>query len=135
MPQAFVAVQVTVFVPRGNALPLAGTQPMSAPLVTVGFAKVTTVVMSHPLVVRAAGQVRVTGAICCTTKLKEQVLEPQALVALQVMVFVPTENTLPLAGTQAMSAPPLTVGFANVAGALVPQMRLVERAEIGRAHV
>jgi len=114
VPQALVAVQVTVLVPREKPLPLAGTQRMSAPPVTVGLGKVTSISSpSQVMFVDEAGQVSVmaTAGICCTVTLKEQVLEPQALVAAQVTVFVPSGNTLPLIGTQPMSVPPETAGF------------------------
>ena len=113
VPQALVAVQVTVFVPRGNALPLAGTQRRSAPPVTMGLVNVTVAEELQVAFVMDAGQLRVmaTAGISVTVTLNEQVLEPQALVAVQMTAFVPKGNTLPLTGTQPTSAPPVTVGF------------------------
>ena len=112
VPQALVAVQVTVFVPTGNALPLAGTHATSTPLVTVGLAKATGTLLSQMFVVRFTGQVRFTAGVSATVTLKEQVFVPQVLVAVQVTGFVPRANTLPLAGTQPTSVPPLTAGLA-----------------------
>ena len=128
VPQTLVAEQVTVFVPNGNTVPLAGTQPTSVPPETVGFANATAALLPQMFVVRAAGQVRVAAGICVTVTLKEQVLEPQAFVAVQVTMFVPRGNALPLAGRQRSSVPPVTAGLANVAVALVPQVVFVKDA-------
>ena len=61
--------------------------------------------------VKRVGQARVRLGTGTTVTVKEQVFVPQALVAVQVTVFVPRGNALPLAGTQPTSAPPVTVGF------------------------
>ena len=110
VPQTLVAVQVTRFVPKGNTLPLAGAHSTSAPLETAGLANATTASVPQVVFVKDAGQASVTAGICLTVTLKEQVLEPQTLVAVQVTRFVPKGNTLPLAGTQPTSAPSLTMG-------------------------
>jgi hypothetical protein len=132
-PQTLVAVQVTVFVPRGNTLPLAGAHSTSAPLVTAGLENATGALVPQVVFVKDAGQARLTAGICVTVTLKEQVFEPQTLVAVQITVFAPKGNTLALAGTHATSAPSATVGLANVTTVLVPQVVFVKDA--GQAMV
>jgi len=120
--QALVAVQITGVVPSPKVLPLAGTQPWSAPLVTVGFGKVTTTLVPQILVLMADGQVIPTAPTCVTVTLKEQVLVLQALVAVQITGVVPSPKELLLAGTQPWSTPPVTVGFGKVTTTLAPQI-------------
>ena len=79
---------------------------------TAGLANATTASVPQVVFVKDAGQASVTAGICRTVTLKEQVLEPQTLVAVQVTRFAPKGNTLPLAGTQPTSVPPLTAGLA-----------------------
>ena len=62
--------------------------------------------------VKRVGQARVRLGTGTTVTLKEQVFVPQVLVAEQVTGFVPRANTLPLAGAQPTSVPPLTAGLA-----------------------
>src|SRR5258708_28910813 len=94
----------------------------SAPLVTVGFGKVTTTLVPQILVLMADGQVIPAAVTGVTVSSKEQVLVLQALVAVQITGVVPSPKELPLAGTQPWSTPLVTVGFGKVTTTLVPQI-------------
>ena len=65
---------------------------------------------------------------CSTTTLNVQVLVKQALVAVQVTTVEPPLNALPLAGAQARSAPPVTVGAGYVTVVFALQVLLVTLA-------
>ena len=104
LPEASVAVTVTVVVPNGNILPEAGTLEIVVPVqlsVAVGV-KVTTA--SHRpgslLTIISEGQVTTgsSSSFTVTLKVHTSVL-PAASVAVTVTSVVPIGNTLPEAGT------------------------------------
>ena len=104
LPVASVAVTVTSVVPTGNVLPEAGTLEVVTPgqLSVVVDEKVTTA--SHwpgiLLTVISAGQVTTGASVSFTVTLKVQELVfPEASVAVTVTSVVPTGNTVPEAGT------------------------------------
>src|SRR5439155_10596618 len=112
-----VAVQVTMVTPFVKRLPLAGEQTTAGALqlsVAVGAVKLTTTVHC-PVSVMAmmlSGQAAMTGAsLSLTTTLKVQALVlPLPSVAVQVTMFVPLLNALPLAGEQTtVGVPQLSV--------------------------
>src|SRR5678815_5488023 len=74
LPQAFVAVQATMVVPSGKTLPLAGTQLLKDPLVTVGLAKLTTTFVPLMFVRILARHDTTTAGRCSTTTLNVHVL-------------------------------------------------------------
>ena len=110
----FVAVHVTVVVPRANVLPEAGEHVTVAAGVPVeeGEAKVT----KGLHVVIFPGQLPITGVSLIVT-LNEQLEEPQELVAVQVTLVVPVANVEPEAGEQDTVAAgvPVAVGSVQVA--------------------
>ena len=114
LPHELDAVQVTVVVPSANVLPEAGahdTVGVGVP-VAVGVEKVTTGLQ----VVMFAGHALITGASLIVT-LKEQLEDPQELVAVQVTLVVPVANVEPEAcehETEAAGVPE-AVGVVQVA--------------------
>src|SRR5207302_809379 len=105
LPDASVAVQVTLFVPFANKLPLIGLQSTVTPgQLSVAVGVKLTIWLHWPgavLVTVFAGQLT-TGAILSLTvmvKLQLAVL-PLASVAVQVTVVTPVLNDDPLAGAQ-----------------------------------
>ena len=102
LPEASVAVQVTVVTPTGKQLPEAGLQTTTTPgqLSLAVVVKLTTTQGSVMLVVTAValtGQVIVGGCVSFTVTVNVQ-LGPAVLV--QVTVVVPTGKNEPDAGLQ-----------------------------------
>jgi hypothetical protein len=108
LPDASVAVQVTVLVPCAKVEPLAGLQLEVTPeqlSLTVG-ANVTTGVL-QVLVVMLAGQVIVGLVVSLTVTVNEQLLVPWPVsMALQVTDVVPLANVEPLVGVQVVVTDP-----------------------------
>ena len=105
LPEASVAVQVTLFVPTAKVEPLVGVQLVVAPgqLSLAEALKLTTAEHcpgSVP-VTMLVGQFAVGDWVSLTMTLNEQLLVlPLSSVAVQVTLFVPTPNVEPLAGVQ-----------------------------------
>jgi hypothetical protein len=113
LPAASRAVQVTRFAPTGKNEPEGGTQLVeTTPQLSVTLAAKNTRTEFEPngaLVLKLAGQV-VTGACAPRTMiLKEQLVVPAALLAVQLTTFVPTGKSVPEAGTQLTGLSDLTV--------------------------
>ena len=85
-------------------------------------------------VVRFVGHTRVSAGTCVTVTVKAQAFVPQALVAVQVTAVVPRGNTLPLAGEQSASAPPVMAGLANVT-AVAPALQEAFVKDAGQVTV
>jgi hypothetical protein len=104
LPEASLAVQLTVFVPIGNVEPEAGEHETEADeqlSVTVGFGYVTGTEHLVVFLTWAAGQVIEGGWLSTTRTVNEQdAVLPEASPAVQVTVFVPTENVEPDGGEQ-----------------------------------
>jgi len=134
------AVQVTLFVPRSNALPLAGTQVMVTPQLSfvVGTTQVTMVLHCPGAVFAtiAAGHV-ITGfsASRIVTVKVTLLLFPLLSLATHVTVVIPTTNVLPLAGVQVTLATAqlsLAVGATQATTLLhLPAIALVVKPRIG----
>src|SRR4029079_15143653 len=104
LPPASVAVLVTVVVPTGKLLPLAGTLTTLTPgqLSAAVTTKVTLLehVPENVLTTRLVEQLITGGCVSLTVTVKLHVaLLPPASVAVLVTVVVPTGKLLPLAGT------------------------------------
>ena len=120
LPEASVAVQVTVLVPLANVLPLVGLQLTVTPeQLSVAVGVKLTIWLHWPsavLVTRLSGQARIgaTLSLTATVKLQFAVL-PEASVAVQVTLLVPLLKVEPLGGRQTLVTPEqlsLTVGAA-----------------------
>jgi len=111
LPEASVAVQVTLFVPFAKVEPLAGLHTLVTPgQLSVALTNQVTLEASQtPAVVfvtMLAGQV-ITGfsvSLTVTVKLQLAVL-PEASVAVQLTVFVPFGKMKPLGGVQTKLTP------------------------------
>lgn len=113
LPDASVAVQVTVVVPMGNVEPEGGVHATVTPgqlSDAVGAGKVTVALLEIGQVCAAtavtfAGQVIEGGCVSLTVTVNEQLLVlPDASVAVQVTVVAPFGKTAPDAGVQATVA-------------------------------
>ena len=103
LPEASVAVHVTVVVPCGNADPDGGTQVVTTPgqlSLEEGVVKVTTsaTVSGSPVAVIGEGQVIVGGCVSFTVTVNVQLGPSPA--AVHVTVVVPTGKVEPVAGEQ-----------------------------------
>jgi hypothetical protein len=111
LPDASVAVQVTVVVPFGNVEPDGGVQDAVIPgQLSLDVAVKLTTAEHCPEsvpVVMFAGQFRVGASLSFTVTVNEQLAEPSLLVAVQLTVVVPFGKALPDAGVQ------VTVGGAQ----------------------
>ena len=127
LPDASVALQLTVVVPTGKLLPEAGVQATVKPVgqlsVAVGGVKVTVaaqVPFGAMTFVIFDGQAPSTGnwaSLIVTVKVHGADILPEASVALQLTVVVPTAKLLPEAGVQATVAfgqLSVTVGLVKV---------------------
>ena len=127
LPDASVALQLTVVVPTGKLLPEAGVQATVRPVgqlsVAVGGVKVTVaaqVPFGATTLVMFDGQAPSTGnwvSFIVTVKVHGADILPEASVALQLTVVVPTAKLLPEAGVQATVAfgqLSVTVGLVKV---------------------
>ena len=96
-----VAVAVTVVVPTGNALPLAGLYVMMEEQLSVALALNVTVAVQAPAPVFTAmfeGQVMIGSSLSVTVTVNVHTsVFPAGSVAVAVTVVVPTGNALPLA--------------------------------------
>ena len=116
LPEASVAVQVTVVTPVGKQLPEGGVQTTVTPgqlseAVVVKFVTVQGSLTLADTAVMFAGQVMTGGCVSCTVMVKEQVSGPAKLFDLQVTVVVPTGKNEPEAGEQTtVPQPPVVVG-------------------------
>jgi len=110
LPLASVAVQVTGVTPLPKIDPLAGTQPNPTPgqLSLITGVNPTTCVQAPGavLVTMLAGHVIAGGCASLTVTVKLQLaVLPEASVAVQVTVWGPVVNTLPLVGLQLTLTP------------------------------
>ena len=113
VPQALVAVQVTVVVPIANVEPEAGAQTTVAAGVPVEVGSVqVAIVLSHWVMFE--GHALITGLSLIVTE-NEQLEVPQELVAVQVTVVVPITNVEPDTGEQTTVPPAVEVGSVQVA--------------------
>ena len=94
----------------------------------------STVLLPQMFVVRFVGQAMVKVGTCVTVTVKAQAFVPQALVAVQVTAVVPRGNTLPLAGEQPASVPPVMAGLANVT-AVAPALQEAFVKDAGQVTV
>ena len=109
-PLASVAVQITVFVPVTNALPLVGLQLTATPgQLSVAIVSKFTTWLHWPaavFVTMFAGQAITGGSLSFTLTAKLHVLVlPLVSVAVQVTVLMPLAKALPLAGVQSTVTP------------------------------
>ena len=115
LPDASVAVQVTVVVPTGKTEPDGGEQETVTPgqlSLAIGAGKVTALPLEMgqaetPTLVWLGGQVIVGGWVSLTVTLK---LHDGPSITVQVTVVIPTWKKLPGAGTQVDASPQLDVG-------------------------
>lgn len=111
LPDASVAVHVTVVVPTGNGVPEGGTHATVTPgqlSVATGSAKVPTAAvaigqLAGATAVTLVGQVMVGGCVSLTVTVNEQV-RGGGPVVVQVTVVVPTGKNEPDAGEQVGAA-------------------------------
>ena len=110
LPDASVAVQVTLFVPLANVDPLAGTHALVTPgQLSLAEGANATAREHWPgavFVVISTGQLMVGFSLSLTVTVKEQfAVLPEASVAVQLTVFVPLLKLLPDAGVHVMVTP------------------------------
>jgi hypothetical protein len=109
-PEASVAVQVTVVVPRPNAVPLAGSQATLTPgqLSDAAASKLTAAVHwpASVLTFKSGGQATDGFSLSVTVTANEQTASlPLPSVAVQVTTVTPTGKVVPLAGEHAAATP------------------------------
>jgi hypothetical protein len=106
LPEASVAVQLTLLVPLANVLPLVGLQVTVTPeQLSVAMAGAKLTFWLHwpdaVLVTTLTGQVITGGSVSLTVTLKLQLaVFPLASSAVQVTMLVPLAKALPLVGLQ-----------------------------------
>ena len=111
LPEASVAVTVTVVVPTGNVLPEAGSATtVTEPELSVAVGRVNVTAAPQvpaSIVADTAGASATTGAstsVTVTVKVEDELL-PEASVAVQVTVLTPMAKSLPEAGVQTTVTP------------------------------
>jgi hypothetical protein len=111
LPEASVAVQVTVLVPTANVLPDGGEQFVVTPgqLSNALTDQLAVVVFVSTM---SAGQVIVGFSVSLTITLKLQLAVPHSFDAVQLTVLVPTVNALPEAGVHVTVGVGLPVALA-----------------------